>query len=181
MGWTYIGWMIWVVLGYERKHVALCFSVVISKVSHLLRMNYHELHENTLIKKRQGESAHLPLGPSADKFIGLFCLHKMPIINNSAIDLLGSKPFKINSVSKIFIIGNHLRLTRLVQQKDLIRIPQIPTLALRMPKFSFVFAFIVELTKCWCCVHSQCYKCEIKLEPLWQGIMKSLFLFPVHT
>lgn len=157
--------MIWVALGYGRKHIALCFSVVLSKVSYLLRVNYRQPHENTLIKKRQGEAAHLPLVWSADKFIWLFCLYKMPVFNNSAIDLLSSKRFKINNVSQISIMGNCLRLTRLVRQKVHIKMPQIPILALRMPKFSFVLAFIVELTKPWCCVCSRCYKCEIKLEP----------------
>lgn len=62
-------------LDCERRHVALCLFVVISRVSYLLWVNYHQPHENTLIKKKKklGEVAHLPLVWSADKFIWQFC------------------------------------------------------------------------------------------------------------
>lgn len=158
--------MIWAEWAVKGNTLLFVFFAILSKVSYLLWVNYDQPHENTLIKKkRQGEAAHLPLVWSADKFIWLFCLCKLPIINNSAIDLLSSKHFKIDKVSKISIICNHLRFTRMIHQKVLIKISKIPPLVLIMAKFYFVLAFIVELTK-WLCVSSWCYKCEIKLEQL---------------
>ena len=81
-------------------------------------------HMKTDWQKRQREATFPPLVQSADKFIWLSCLYKTSIINNSAIDLLSSKHFEMDNVTKISIICSHWNLPGsffVVQQvKDLV-------------------------------------------------------------
>lgn len=117
MWFPFIGWIIWVALDCERKQIAprflllyprfpICFGWIIT--SHL---------KTHWLKKR--EKSHISLLCNADKFIRLLNSHMKYQLLITAVDLLSSKSFKTDDLSKTSIICNYLPYSRTTSWKYL--------------------------------------------------------------